>query len=82
LKIFATELKGKTVMTEDGEILGVLADLIMDTRTGRIGTLLVSPAASVETRLYKTDPQGRLLLEFKAMRSIRDVIIAQVAEGK
>jgi len=75
LKIFATELKGKTVMTEDGEILGVLADLIMDTRTGRIGTLLVSPAASVETRLYKTDTEGRLILPFQGMQAIKDVVV-------
>lgn len=80
MKVFATELRGKTVMTEDGQILGVLADFIMDTRTGKIETLLVTPAASVETRLFKTDPQGRLLLGFKAMRAVKDVIVTQIVE--
>lgn len=80
MKLFATELKGKTVMTEDGQILGVLADCIMETKTGRIQSLLVSPAESVETRLFKTDPEGRLILSFKSMKAIRDVVVTELAE--
>ena len=80
MKQFATELKGKTVMTDDGEILGILEDLIMDTRTGKVESILVSPADTVETRLFKTDPQGRLILGFKTMRSVRDVIVTEIAE--
>ncbi len=80
MKLFATELRGKTVMTEDGQILGVLADFIMDTRTGRIETMLVNPAENVETRLFKMDPQGRLILGFRTMRAVKDVIVTQIAE--
>jgi len=82
VKLFATELKGKTVMTEDGQILGILTDFIMDTRTGKISTLLVTPAENVEPRLFKTDPEGRLLLGFKTMRAVKDVIVTQVVEPK
>ncbi len=82
MKVFATELKGKTVMTEDGQILGILTDFIMDTRTGKISTLLVTPAENVEPRLFKTDPEGRLLLGFKTMRAVKDVIVTQVVEPK
>jgi len=80
MKRFVTELRGKTVMTEDGQILGILADLIVDTRTGKIESLLVSPAESVEPRLFKVDPEGRLLLAFQSMKAVRDVIVAQIAE--
>ncbi len=80
MKQFASELKGKTVMTDDGEILGILEDFIMDTRTGKIESILVSPADTVETRLFKTDPQGRLILGFRTMRSVRDVIVTDIAE--
>jgi len=80
VKQFASELKGKTVMTDDGEILGILEDFIMDTRTGKIESILVSPADTVETRLFKTDPQGRLILGFRTMRSVRDVIVTDIAE--
>ncbi len=80
MKLFATELKGKTVMTEDGQILGVLVDFIMDTRSGKIQSMLVSPAENVEARLFKTDPEGRLILSFKTMKAVKDVIVTQLAE--
>lgn len=67
-------------MTEDGQILGVLADFIMETKTGRIKSLLVDPAETVETRLFKTDPEGRLILSFRSMKAVRDVIVTQLAE--
>ena len=80
MKLFATELRGKTVMTEDGQILGVLEDFIMETKTGRIQSLLVVPAEGVEKRLFKTDPEGRLILSFRSMKAVRDVIVTQLAE--
>ena len=80
MKLFATELKGKTVMTEDGQILGVLSDFIMDTKTGKIASVLVSPSDNVEPRLFKTDAEGRLILSFKAMKAVKDVIVTQLVE--
>ncbi len=80
MKVFATELRGKTVMTEDGQILGVLADYMIETKTGRIQSMLVSPAEAVEMRLFKTDPEGRLILSFRTMKAVRDVIVTQLAE--
>ena len=78
--MFATELRGKTVMTEDGQIIGVLADFIVDTRSGKIESLLVQPAEAVEPRLFKVDPEGRLILAFRSMKAVRDVIVTQLAE--
>jgi len=80
MKLFATELKGKTVMTEDGQILGILSDFMMETKTGKIASLLVTPADAVEPRLFKTDPEGRLILSFKSMKAVRDVIVTQLSE--
>ncbi len=80
MKLFATELTGKTVMTEDGQILGVLADFIMETKTGKIQSLLVSPAEGIESRLFKTDAEGRLILSFKTMKAVKDVIVTQLAD--
>ncbi len=80
MKRFATELMGKTVMTEDGQILGVLSDLMVETKTGRIQALLVAPADGVERRLFKTDAQGRLILNFRSMKAVQDVIVTGLAE--
>ena len=80
MKLFATELKGKTVMTEDGQILGVLTDFIFDTKSGKIASMLVSPAEGIEPRLFKTDAEGRLILSFKTMKAVKDVIVTQLVE--
>lgn len=75
MKKFATELRGKTVLTNDGQVLGMIGDFIVDTRTGKVHDVLVIPAEEVESRLFKTDPQGRLVLPFQGMRSVRDVVM-------
>jgi sporulation protein YlmC with PRC-barrel domain len=67
-------------MTEDGQVLGVLDDFVVDTKTGRIQSLVVAPAESVETRLFKTDPKGRLLLSFRSLKAVKDVIVTQLAD--
>lgn len=80
MKLFATELRGKTVMTEDGQILGVLTDFIMDTKSGKIASMLVTPTEGIEPRLFKTDAEGRLILSFKTMKAVKDVIVTQLVE--
>jgi len=77
MKAFVTELKGKTVMTKEGDLLGVLEDFIANTRTGHLDSMLVAPADSVEPRLYKMDAKGRILLPFKSMRAVRDVVVVE-----
>ena len=75
MKKFATELRGKTVMTNDGAILGMIENFIVDTSSGKVVDILVIPAEKVETKLYKTDAQGRILLPFQGMQAIRDVVV-------
>ena len=75
MKKFVTELRGNTVMTNDGQILGVLDNFVIDTDTGEIKHILIQPSDAIEVRLYKTDAQGRVILPFKNMRSARDVIV-------
>ena len=72
---FATELIGKTVMTQDGQILGMLNNFMMDTRSGKIADVLIAPAEEVETRLFKTDTEGRLILPFQGMKAVKDVVV-------
>jgi sporulation protein YlmC with PRC-barrel domain len=67
MKKFATELRGKTVMTKDGQILGMIENLVI-------------PAEEIEPRLFKTDAQGRLMLPFNEMKAIRDVVVMDIAQ--
>ena len=75
MRKFATELRGKTVMTNDGQILGMIENFIVDTRSGKVMDVLVIPAEEIETRLYKTDPEGRLILPFQGMQAVKDVVV-------
>jgi len=78
MRKFATELRGKTVMTNDGQILGMIENFIVDTRSGKVIDVLVVPANEVEPRLYKTDAQGRIILPFQGMQAIKDVVVVNL----
>jgi len=78
MRKFATELRGKTVMTNDGQILGMVENFIVDTKSGKVMDVLVVPANEVETRLYKMDAQGRIILPFQGMQSIKDVVVVNI----
>ncbi len=82
MKKFATELKGKTVMTNDGQILGMIENFIVDTRSGKVQDVLVIPAEEIEPRLFKMDAQGRIVLPFQGMKAIKDVVVMNVASEK
>lgn len=80
MKKFATELRGKTVMTNDGQILGMIENFIVDTRSGKVQDVLVIPAEEIEPRLFKMDTQGRIILPFQGMKAIKDVVVMSVGQ--
>lgn len=75
MKKFATELRGKTVMTNDGQLLGTIDNFIVNTKSGKLSDVLVMPAENVEPSNFKVDPEGRFILPFKGMRSVKDVVV-------
>ncbi len=79
MKKFVSELRGKTVMTNDGQILGMIENFVTDTMTGELQHVLIIPAEEIEVRLFRTDAQGRIILPFSEMRAVRDVVVMDVA---
>ncbi len=75
MKKFISELKGKTVMTNDGQILGMIENFLVDTVSGDIKNVLVVPSEDIDAKIHKTDAKGRLILPFSEMRSARDVVV-------
>jgi len=75
MKITEEELRGKTVMSEEGLYLGIMRNTIVDTKTGNLVNLLVEPSDDVDPRLYHQDKQGHLMFPFDSIRSVKDVII-------
>jgi sporulation protein YlmC with PRC-barrel domain len=75
MKITENELRGKTVMSEEGLYLGVMRNTTVDTRTGNLIGLLVEPSDDVDPRLYHLDEEGHLVFPFASIKSVKDVII-------
>ena len=75
MKITENELRGKTVMSEEGLYLGVLRNSTVDEKTGKMINILVEPSEDVDPRLYHLDEEGHLVFPFNSIKSIKDVII-------
>ncbi len=77
MRMFVTEMRGKTVMTNDGQILGMIDNFVVNTDTGNIKHVLVSPAEDIEPKLFTTDAENRLVLPFEGMKAVRDVVVME-----
>lgn len=75
LKITENELRGKTVMSEEGLYLGILRNSLVNDKTGELINILVEPSDDVDPRLYHLDKQGYLVFPFDVIRSVKDVVI-------
>lgn len=75
MKIFESELRGKTVMSDEGAYLGVLRNTTANEKTGDLVSILVEPSDEIDARLYHQDHVGHLVFPFDSVRSVRDVII-------
>ncbi|RLI43882.1 PRC-barrel domain protein, partial [Candidatus Bathyarchaeota archaeon] len=74
MKITENELRGKTVMSEEGLYLGVMRNSTVDVRTGGLVGILVEPSDDVDPRLYHLDNEGHLVFPFDSIKSVKDVI--------
>jgi len=75
MKITENELRGKTVMSEEGLYLGIMRNSTVDSKTGQLESILVEPSDDVDPRLYHLDKQGQLVFPFNSIKSVKDVII-------
>ena len=70
-----SELRGKTVMSEEGLYLGILRNSLVDEKTGILENILVEPSEDIDPRLYHLDDMGHLLFSFETIKSVKDVVI-------
>ena len=67
MKITENELRGKTVMSEEGLYLGIMRNATVDSKTGELIGILVEPSDDVDPRLYHLDNQGHLIFPFNSI---------------
>lgn len=75
MKILASDIRGKTVMSDEGIMLGRLRNIVTDERTGDLTQVLIEPAEDVDSRLFKRDQRGYLVFPFENVRAIKDVLV-------
>ena len=75
MRITENELRGKTVMSEEGLYLGIMRNSTVDSKTGALIGILVEPSDDIDPRLYHLDNQGNLVFPFESIKSVKDVII-------
>jgi sporulation protein YlmC with PRC-barrel domain len=75
MKILENELRGKTVMSEEGLYLGILRNMLFDSKTGELLNIMVEPSEDIDPRLYHLDESGHLLFPFGSIKSVKDVVI-------
>jgi sporulation protein YlmC with PRC-barrel domain len=75
MKVLESDMRGKTVMSEEGLYLGILRNSLIDSKTGEVKSILVEPSEDIDPRLYHLDDMGHLLFPFDTIKSVKDVII-------
>lgn len=77
MKVFESELRGKTVMSNDGSYMGVLRNISANVETGDLVSIHVEASEDVDPRLFPNDNEGRLTFPFASIKAVRDVVVVQ-----
>ena len=71
---------GKPIMSTDGILVGVIDNLVVDTKTGKLEYVLAKVSDQIDPKDYKTDPAGRLVLPFSGIQAVKNVVVMQMPE--
>ncbi len=75
MKVFESELRGKTVMSNEGGYLGILRNVSANVATGDLVAIHVEPAEDVDAKQFTQDGQGRMTFAFTSIKAVRDVVV-------
>jgi sporulation protein YlmC with PRC-barrel domain len=79
MKVFESDLRGKTVMSNEGAYLGVLRNISANVETGDLVSIHVEASQDVDARMYPMDDRGRLTFPFNSIKAVRDVVVVGAA---
>lgn len=73
-KMFSGSIAGKEIVNIEGMVLGELADVTFDVKTGKLSDMLVKPDKELNRIKYRED--GRfVLIPFASVVAIKDYIV-------
>ncbi len=75
-KKYTKELLGKTIVSKTGKRFGELGDVIFETKSGElISMILVNPTAFTQKMELEKDQEGSILIPFSAVIAIGDYMV-------
>lgn len=75
MRVMENELRGRKVMSNEGLYLGIIRNITVDERTGKLLDLIVEPSDKIDPRLYHQNEEGYLLFPFETVKSVKDVVV-------
>lgn len=74
-KILASNLRDKEIVSETGRKLGYLYDLSVKEDTGEILSIVMEPRKDLDTSDMLTDKKGFVLIPFRAVSSVEELVV-------
>ena len=77
MEIRLSDLRDKQVTTVSGERLGYITNVILDSSSGKLKTLVISSDGEVPNG-YKIDSENMLNIPFETVRSVKDMVMVKI----
>jgi sporulation protein YlmC with PRC-barrel domain len=77
MEIRLSDLRDKQVTTVSGERLGYITNVILDSTSGKLKTLVISSDGEVPEG-YKIDSENMLNIPFETVRSVKDMVMVKI----
>jgi sporulation protein YlmC with PRC-barrel domain len=80
IMIHISELRGKTVMSNDGQMLGIVENIIINPETGQLTKVKILPSDEVNLNAFELDQDKSIVLPFPGISSIKNVVVVKLDE--
>lgn len=77
MEIRLSDLRDKQVTTVSGERLGHITNIILDSMSGELKTLVISSDGEIPEG-YEVDSENMLNIPFETVRSVKDMVMVKL----
>ena len=77
MEIRLSDLKDKQVTTDSGERLGFISNVILDSTSGELKTLVISSDGEIPEG-FQVNSDNMLNIPFETVRSIKDMVMVKI----
>jgi len=77
MEIRLSDLRDKQVTTVSGERLGHITNVILDSMSGELKTLVISSEGEIPEG-YEVDSENMLNIPFETVRSVKDMVMVKI----